>query len=542
MGPFFDCRGSGDGLSKRINEANPAGAAPSITLGVKLEATQKDYEGDSFGSDYDKKAEYDLSDPWDGSTPAEQPASITVDKDNYVISIYDAEGLAYLNTLVNDSNFSNKYGSKWKYTIELNADINLLDKPWTPINLNNFVAFDGKGHTIRNLNVSTSSDEAGLFGSVKCNDIGVTYIRNFVLDGVTVKGANSVGAVIGNAKQGAVENVTVNNATVAGSKYVGGIFGWGNGSVTNCTVKNSKIVIPADGIKEAGGLIGYLSNDGIASTENKIISGNLVENVTVIAPNIASGLVAQPNSSNEGSAIIVVENNTMKNITVMTGNETAALYVSNNVGGKSEVKNNTAENCKALTYKVVDDTWDALTTAKEGDVVIMKAGTYTITGTITIPSGVTVMGDEGKEVIIHQNSAGQDDIFNCVGDVVIRNITFESNRKGYAVAGSTKDHDTDGDITIIDCVFKGIAAEKNWGVYKNLNGNLTIQNCTFDNYNNAICGVNNGGDSKTIITGCTFTNINGEAIGYVASSMPADFEAQVIADNTGLTAENVIGY
>ncbi|MBQ4074152.1 MAG: hypothetical protein IJD39_02980 [Clostridia bacterium] len=541
MGPFFDCRGSRDGLSKRINEANPAGAAPSITLGVKLEATQKDHEGDSFGSDYDKKAEYDLSDPWDGSTPAEQPDSITVDKDNYIISIYDAEGLAYLNTLVNDSNFINDHGSKWKYTIELNADINLLDKPWTPISLNNFVAFEGNGHTIKNLYVN-GGDNAGLFAITGSNDSGTIYIRDLTIDGAKVSGKNSVGVVAGSSPQGIFENVTVINATVIGEKYVGGIFGHGNGGATNCTVKNSKIVIPADGIKEAGGLIGYLSNDGIASTENKIISGNLVENVTVIAPTIASGLVAQPNSSNKGGAIIVVENNTMKNVTVMTGDETAALYVSNNVSGKSEVKNNTAENCKALTYKVVDDTWDALTTAKEGDVVIMKAGTHTTSGTHTIPSGVTIMGEEGKEVIIHQNSAAQDDIFNCVGDVVIRNITFESNRKGYAVAGSTKNHDTDGDITIIDCTFKGLASEKNWGVYKNLNGNLTIQNCTFDNYNNAICGVNNGGDSKTIITGCTFTNINGEAIGYVASSMPVDFEAQVIADNTGLTAENVIGY
>ena len=102
--------------------------------------------------------------------------------------------------------------------------------------------------------------------------------------------------------------------------------------------------------------------------------------------------------------------------------------------------------------------------------------------------------------------------------------------------------DTDGDITVINCKFKGIATEKNYGVYKNLYGNLTIIDCEFDNYNNAICGVNNGNGSTTVITGCTFTNINGEAIGYVVSNMPADFETSVIANNVGLTAENVIGY
>lgn len=186
--------------------------------------------------------------------------------------------------------------------------------------------------------------------------------------------------------------------------------------------------------------------------------------------------------------------------------------------------------------------YEYLPTLKSGDVLVLPAGTYETTGSFVIPAGVTIMAAEGTTVVFRQNSSAQDNIFNCVGDVVIKNITFESNRKGYAVTDNTKNHDTDGDITLINCTFKGIAAEKNWGVYKNLNGDLIIENCTFDNYNNAICGVNNGGDSVTTITGCTFTNINGEAIGYVSSTLPADFEAKAIENNTGLTAENVIGY
>lgn len=186
--------------------------------------------------------------------------------------------------------------------------------------------------------------------------------------------------------------------------------------------------------------------------------------------------------------------------------------------------------------------YEYLPTLQSGDILILPEDTYETSGTFTIPSGVTIKGAEGAEVIFRQISDAQDNIFNCEGDVVIENITFESNRKGYAVTDNTKNHDTDGDITIINCKFVGLATEKNWGVYKNLNGNLTIKNCTFDKYNNAICGVNNGNGSTTTITGCTFTNINNEAIGYVTSSMPADFEATVIANNTGLTAENVIGY
>lgn len=186
--------------------------------------------------------------------------------------------------------------------------------------------------------------------------------------------------------------------------------------------------------------------------------------------------------------------------------------------------------------------YELLPTLESGTVLVLPEGTYSTSGTFTVADGVTIKGAEGAEVIFHQNSSAQDNIFNCEGDAVFENIVFKSNRKGYAITDNTKDHDTDGDITVINCKFKGIATEKNWGIYKNLNGNLTIKNCTFDTYNNAICGVNNGGESTTVITGCTFTNIAGEAIGYVSSSMPADFETEVINNNTGLTADNVIVY
>jgi hypothetical protein len=177
-----------------------------------------------------------------------------------------------------------------------------------------------------------------------------------------------------------------------------------------------------------------------------------------------------------------------------------------------------------------------------GDTLILPEGTYNTTGTFPVPAGVTIKGEEGRDVIFHQSSSAQDDIFNCAGDATFENITFETNRKGYAIADNTKNHDTDGNITVINCKFKGIAAEKNYGIYKNINGDLTVKNCTFDNYNNAICGVSNGNGSTTTITGCTFTNINSEAIGYVIANTPADFESSVIAANTGLTADNVIGY
>ena len=287
-----------------------------------------------------------ISFAWNGNVPASKPESLVVDTTAKTISINSIPAFAYLNTLVNDSEFYNNYGSKWQYTIELNTDVDLKNHAWTPILLSNFVAFEGNNHTISNLKVDTTENNAGLFADIKCNDIGVTYVRDLNIDGAYVKGNNSVGVLAGLSTQGVIENVTINNATVIGNKYVGGVFGWGNGSVNNSTVKNSKVTIPEVGAKEAGGLVGYLSNDGKSSTVNKVIAGNTVENVTIVAPTIASGLISQPNSSNIGGAVIEVVNNEVKNVTIITSDNTASLYVSNNVSGKTIVKNNTATDCK----------------------------------------------------------------------------------------------------------------------------------------------------------------------------------------------------
>ncbi|MBO5668836.1 MAG: hypothetical protein J6R75_00525, partial [Candidatus Methanomethylophilaceae archaeon] len=283
-------------------------------------------------------------DIWDGSTPASLPDTLEVDVTDKVISINDAKALAYLSTLNNNWD-SSAYGSKWKYSIELNTNIDLNGLDWTPINLSNFVAFDGNGHTIYNLNVSTG-DNAGLFASITCNDIGVTYVKDLNIVNAVVEGKECVGALVGAGTQAVVSGVVVDNAVVTGTKYVGGIFGHGNGSVNDCVVKNSNISVKYDGKKEAGGLIGYLSNDGLASTVDKVISGNFVENVTVFAPTVASGLVSQPNSSNIGGAIIVIKDNTMIDVVVSTNDASASLYVSNNVSNKSSVVDNSAIGCQ----------------------------------------------------------------------------------------------------------------------------------------------------------------------------------------------------
>jgi len=175
---------------------------------------------------------------------------------------------------------------------------------------------------------------------------------NLNLVNVKVSGAQQVGALVGYGAQAVVDHVTVTNATVTGTKYVGGISGH-SGMITNSTVADSSISVLAaseGGLKEAGGLMGYTANDGEDNSPDKVISGNTVKNTVITAPTIASGLVSQTSAA-DGN--IVFQNNKLENVTVKTADATAALYVSNPVGStyKTNVDaTNTADaECKVVS-------------------------------------------------------------------------------------------------------------------------------------------------------------------------------------------------
>ncbi len=555
------------------NVANHNGTnVPEIDLGINIMATQLASESDSFGDDYDENAAFSM---WDGTVPAEMPESLVVDTEKKLISINDAEAFAYFNTLCNDPAFYDKYGSKWKYSVELNADIDLANKAWTPITMSNFVAFEGNNHTIKNLYVDTTEENAGLFASISCNDIGVTYVNNLTIDGAYVRSAKRAGVIAGSNPQGAIQNVTVNNAIVIGVKYVGGVFGGGNGSVINSTVKNTSILIdevvidPEDNSidsKEAGGLIGYLANDGTASSENKIISGNTVENVVISAPSIASGLVSQPNSANKGTALIVIEFNTLKNVTVTTTDDTADIFVSNNVGGKSIVRNNTEIDCtvnksgELTTVEVVDAPEDLAAAVKNNDIVIVKAGEYSFPAGGNFSASDVVKCEEGTvftglaklningatvdgATFSNPNGTAADQTINGT----FKNCTFTgTNGLRWCYAGKT--------TVFENCVFSGdvYGAHFDGGANEVLFKNCTFsgfnavgsaitlatyEGCTFkandtSNYN----GINLWGDS--VLTNCTFVfdgSVDYEWVEICGSGKTATFEGCVVTDGTNET-------
>lgn len=127
------------------------------------------------------------------------------------------------------------------------ADIDLEERPWTPIgttgeNNNNFRGvFDGRGHTIRGLNVTARRNGVGFFGEVRTGTI-----KNFTLYGeVTVNEKYTyVGGVIGSACGLNTENnLERNGATIQNIT-----------SFVNVTAN-------AHGIGRAGGFAGYANHE-----------------------------------------------------------------------------------------------------------------------------------------------------------------------------------------------------------------------------------------------------------------------------------------
>ena len=144
-------------------------------------------------------------------------------------TVYNADGLLNVAKLVN--------GGKTDINITLDKNIDLTGKGWTPIGTNYDNSykgtFDGGGHTITGLTVTTYDKYAGLFGWL--NSAGT--VKNVVMEGVQITNNHSsgfAGGVVGNS-WGTIENCSV-SGSVNGEVYVGGVVGkQTSGSMTGCS-------------------------------------------------------------------------------------------------------------------------------------------------------------------------------------------------------------------------------------------------------------------------------------------------------------------
>ena len=175
------------------------------------------------------------------------------DSNTKTYTVYNADGLMNVAELVN--------GGKTDINITLDKNIDLTGKDWTPIGTsysNTYKGtFDGGGHTITGLTVTTNDEYVGLFG--RLGEAGT--VKNVVMEGVQITNNHSssvAGGVVGFSR-GTIENCTV-SGSVSGTVYVGGVVGQTNGDVTlTACYATGNVTLEIDPQKNisGGGLVGF---------------------------------------------------------------------------------------------------------------------------------------------------------------------------------------------------------------------------------------------------------------------------------------------
>ena len=222
-------------------------------------------------------------------------------------TVTSADGLINVAELVN--------GGKTDINITLGKNIDLTGKGWTPIGTNYEKrykgTFDGRGHTIKGLTVTTNDQFVGLFGYLdKAGTVknvvmeGIQITSNHVLmsgntGGVvgyswgtiencsvsgSVSGTNCVGGVVGSQKAGSITGCS-SSATVKGTVDVGGVAGEKWGSMTACYATGN-VTLEIDSPKDlsGGGLVGFNGGSGVRAcyaTGNVTSTGSSTGNVHI---------------------------------------------------------------------------------------------------------------------------------------------------------------------------------------------------------------------------------------------------------------------
>ncbi|MEG1491322.1 MAG: GLUG motif-containing protein [Oscillospiraceae bacterium] len=137
-------------------------------------------------------------------------------------------------------------------TVKLSEDINLGNNKFVPIPIF-YGTFDGQGHLITGLNISSKGSNKGLFRSV---ELGAVVCNLEISGDATPRGSAATSGLIAGTNAGLITNCTV-SGTINAKADVGGIAGinLGGGIISNCVSKAT-----VSGEQHTGGIVG--KNDG----------------------------------------------------------------------------------------------------------------------------------------------------------------------------------------------------------------------------------------------------------------------------------------
>ena len=261
----------------------------------------------------------------------------TVSEDGNTYEVYNAEGLKNIAKLVNE---------EWKsdINITLTSDINLSGIDWTPIGTSISNAykgtFDGGGHTITGLTVTTSDQYAGLFGYIGSGGT----VKDVTLEEVKIESNNDMSAV-------------------------GGVAGRSYGTLENCSVSGSVSGSGNNGI--AGGVVGYQSGGFLTGCSSS---------ATVNAGNAAGGVAGLTDSGATLTACYATDDVTL------VSNGTGTYYAGGVVG--DNINRSTVIACYA---------WGSVTGSGSGTIYVGGVTGTNDEGTLTAcyHANETVSGPAG---------------------------------------------------------------------------------------------------------------------------------------------------
>ena len=270
---------------------------------VKVNATGLTLEGCTIGSWADGGGE---------SGEAEDLGYI-YDSNTKTYTVYNADGLLAWNEAAQKDRSIN---------CTLTADIDLTGKDWSPIGTNFYNSytgtFDGGGHTIMGLTVTTNDQYVGLFG--RLGEAGT--VKNVVMDGIQITCNHRLGyagGVAGFSWGGTIENCSV-SGSVSGTICAGGVVGiqW-EASITGCSSSAT-----VKGMVQVGGVAGE-TNAG-ATMAACYATGNVTIEIDPINNILGGGLVG----FNAGSSVLACY--ATGNVT-STGSSAGKVYIGGLLGG-----------------------------------------------------------------------------------------------------------------------------------------------------------------------------------------------------------------
>ncbi len=247
----------------------------------------------------------------------------------YIVDgVLEIASAAALRTLATNVNNGKTFEGQ---TVRLADDIDLNNEEWIPIGSatadHGFMGnFDGNGKTIRNLKMTkltTDSDNyvyAGLFGVTEGTESEENYIKNLVIENVTIETTGHIAAAaIAYPYYTTVENITVKgNINIKGGDYTSGVLAYTRrcvnakdlaieGNTGSSITGNQTVGGVISDIQMNGGLKANYSNfktSGLTITGNQnvggisgIISGQTlvgatVENVSLVSDDVRTGIIA----------------------------------------------------------------------------------------------------------------------------------------------------------------------------------------------------------------------------------------------------------